>query len=265
MMIPLLTAVVHERLAAKKRLGGAQQSSAQQGTASQPQGPASILLLIMTSSLKLSETIPVLADPEKRSAEGNASQPLPALLTCGMLGLRCMAFTDDNDTPLPGNRESLMVLRPRDYLTHGMAGPKSCCNMSDERSFFCNPHRAQTLAAQYRFLPALAHARSVLATLHARSLRWVIVVDDDSLINARLLHRHLDALNYTEPWYGGDLAHWKAGQRSWDRENRHFPPSGTFACGGAGSLFSVVAMTATDFGSCARRLHTGCYQSDWMM
>eukprot|EP00966_Prymnesium_polylepis_P323051 7379268-Prymnesium_polylepis.2 len=67
-------------------------------------------------------------------------------------------------------------------------------------TFFCDPHRARTLVAQYRFLPALAHARRVsLAALRARSLRWVVLVDDDSMINVKALDEKLAGLDHTQP------------------------------------------------------------------
>lgn len=52
--------------------------------------------------------------------------------------------------------------------------------------------------------------------------------------------------------------------RLWDFLG-HFGTSGFFACGGSGSIFSQGAMLHLDFNRCARTLHHGCYQSDWML
>ena len=57
--------------------------------------------------------------------------------------------------------------------------PGSCCRRG--KGFFCSPHRQHTLAAQYRYLPALHRAGIAQLALHP-SLRWVVLVDDDAFI-----------------------------------------------------------------------------------
>ena len=45
--------------------------------------------------------------------------------------------------------------------------------ISQVSNFFCHPHRKATLSAQFRFLPALAHARALLLNQWRKaSMRW---------------------------------------------------------------------------------------------
>jgi hypothetical protein len=198
-------------------------------------GTASALLMIMTNKVTL----------EQQS--GN----LQVLHACSS-NVVCMVYTDAVSDALSrfGN---LTVVQPRDYLVGHLAGPPAeiCCNISSqERSYFCNSHRRKTLASQYRFLPALAHAsRTVLAQ---PSLKWVVLVDDDSVVNVDRLVTALRGLDHTQAVFGGDMI----------MEGHEHAP---FACGGAGSVFSRAAMARTDFRSCTQRLHNACLQSDWMI
>ena len=57
---------------------------------------------------------------------------------------------------------------------------KSCCPPRS-KSTFCDAHRAATLPAQYRFLPALQHVKASAAFRQGR-FRWLAVVDDDSFV-----------------------------------------------------------------------------------
>ena len=81
----------------------------------------------------------------------------------------------------------------------GAALPRRCvCNESDVtagdrgESFLCRQHRAATLEAQYRFLPALQHVRSS-PRFERGDLRWVVLVDDDSFVFAERLRAPADA------------------------------------------------------------------------
>ena len=56
--------------------------------------------------------------------------------------------------------------------------PTGCCRKS---RFYCSAHRKRTLAAQYRFLPALQLARRSVGVTSGR-VRWVVVLDDDSFV-----------------------------------------------------------------------------------
>ena len=134
--------------------------------------------------------------------------------------------------------------------------------------YFCQPHPLQTLSSQYRFLAALAHASS-----HVRNTptRWLLLIDDDSNVRHARLAEALASLDHTRPLYGGDMV---VTARS-DRVPRPFLESakafgvgaydGSFACGGAGSLFSRGALDRIDFGDCAVRMRRAsrCMQSDW--
>jgi hypothetical protein len=108
-----------------------------------------------------------------------------------------------------------------------------CCNFSDRMgtprtridsgtslnkmsSFFCERHRAATLSSQYRFLPALAHAKRMFATALQTHVQWVTLVDDDSMVNTAMLLQTLSALDHTVPVYAGDLIYWNGGRPAWD-------------------------------------------------
>ena len=87
----------------------------------------------------------------------------------------------------------------------GAAPPRRCvCNESDVtagdrgESFFCRQHRAATLEAQYRFLPALQHVRSS-PRFERGDLRWVVLVDDDSFVFAERLRAPADAARAETP------------------------------------------------------------------
>ena len=70
-------------------------------------------------------------------------------------------------------------LSPNELLGDSLAAPPTnCCRKS---RFFCSANRKQTLAAQYRFLPALQLARRSTVFTSGR-VRWVVVVDDDSFV-----------------------------------------------------------------------------------
>ena len=64
--------------------------------------------------------------------------------------------------------------------------------------FFCRSHRALTLHAQYRFLPALAHVQQS-AAFRRGAFKWVVVVDDDAFVFVRRLLWLLARLDETKP------------------------------------------------------------------
>lgn len=83
---------------------------------------------------------------------------------CARDGARCVFFADD-DPPYRGNA---LDSDPLPFVRVRLARPpKHCCSQKSQQQsgtpFFCEPHRAATLRAQYRFLPALSHVRSSAA------------------------------------------------------------------------------------------------------
>ena len=193
----------------------------------------------------------------------------------------CLAFTDDDALPPQVLPSSMRLVRPREYMRGMPAGPADCCNFSDadrahERTaapadaasglFFCEEHRARTLSAQYRFLPALAWTRRKWAgAWRSGALRWLVLVDDDSRVNPQILARHLRAIDSSRAVYLGDFVHWKRAPWWHDPEQLFGSTGGTFACGGAGTILSRAAVVATAFDECTRRFARGCFQSDWMI
>eukprot|EP00965_Chrysotila_dentata_P180997 5974939-Pleurochrysis_carterae.AAC.1 len=55
--------------------------------------------------------------------------------------------------------------------------------------FFCRHHRASTLAAQYRFLPALLHVRAS-AAFQRRDFRWVSDAHAEETVRVAAAARH---------------------------------------------------------------------------
>lgn len=130
-----------------------------------------------------------------------------------------------------------------------------CANASAEqdRSFFCSEHRSRTLAAQYRFMPALQWAKQqLLRGGSARGIDWVALVDDDSFVFPSSLNRLVGKYNASRPVHLGDF--WRS-----DDGNP------LYACGGGGSVFSRGALQRMDLAHSIRTLHRQCMQSDWML
>jgi len=107
-------------------------------------------------------------------------------------------------------------------------------------------------------LPALAYAKQRLE----QDDDWVVLIDDDSIVRIHKLIAALAMLPNPRKvaYYAGDFV---------TRTGVHAAPAkdgwGAFACGGSGSVFSRAAMERMDFGACARRWQTRCFQSDWMI
>lgn len=139
---------------------------------------------------------------------------------------------------------------------------RPCCKVNrtarGATPYFCQPHPAATAAHQRRFLPVLAYARQQLE----HDDDWVVLLDDDSVVR---VHKLIDALATLPsprqvPYYAGDFllatgVNFAQSRDGWE----------PFACGGSASVLSRAAMERTDFGACARRWKSQCYQSDWMI
>lgn len=161
---------------------------------------------------------------------------------CAIPGVRCLFVSDGHFEDGRGNElPSLHVVprRARDI------DPRRCCK--HDRGFFCGEHRQATMPAQYRFLPALIHAKS-LPQVRSGDTRWVIVVDDDSFVFMGNLLQLLRTLDPREPVYFGDVH-----------------PTKRLVCGGGGSVFSVAALHRMDVNECIASMHGHCMQSDWMI
>ena len=120
---------------------------------------------------------------------------------------------------------------------------------------FCASHRARTLNAQYRYLPALLQVQQSEAVRRGE-VRWVVVVDDDAFVFVPRLLWILSRLNATAPLYLGDFG------SSTEAIAMGIPH---FACGGAGSVLSVGALRAMSVHACLTKYHARCMQSDWMV
>ena len=76
---------------------------------------------------------------------------------------------------------------PMPWLTISRTSPpRHCCALKPgtkrgTKGFFCTPHRAKTLRAQYRFLPALVHVQRS-AAMRSDAFRWIVLVDDDAFV-----------------------------------------------------------------------------------
>ena len=204
---------------------------------------------------------------------------------CIMGHVECMVYTDTDD-PFDAP-SSMQVVPPRAYLRDTRLPPPKtrkaeCCppamrNEMDTQpaqrmdNFFCDSHRAATLGSQYRFLPALGHARRAHASAWALgSLSWLAMVDDDAIINPTALRQVLGRVDPDVPSYLGDFGEWtytiatsKVYRNASPGEEMVWEPP--YACGGAGTVFSRAAVRKMDFLDCAARYHVGCFQSDWMI
>lgn len=186
----------------------------------------------------------------------------------------CLFFADDSISNSTTNTSGTAAVRSAMtdvtgassmplVIIKGVAPPKQCCAKKRSSSgklrpnFFCTAHRATTLRAQYRYLPALEHVRSSRA-FRTGSFRWVVMVDDDAFVFVQRLVWILSRLNSSAPLYLGDFG------SSGEATALH-PSIPHFACGGGGSVLSVAALRAMDLRACRRAYHAQCMQSDWMI
>lgn len=123
---------------------------------------------------------------------------------CADDGVRCLFFEEGGEPHSNGVNESGADIgggtnRMPVPRVHVIASPPphTCCHSRGRApGFFCDPHRAITLPAQYRFLPALHVVRSSKAFLSG-SFRWVVIVDDDSFVFTRHIRWLLSRLNHS--------------------------------------------------------------------
>ena len=137
----------------------------------------------------------------------------------------------------------------RHWTTIKSAAPKKpCCKRGKAGAgFFCSAHRSRTLAAQYRYLPALRVARRSELVASGR-VQWVVLLDDDSVVFVPRLRALLSQYDAREPWMLGEFKHGNA-----------------YACGGAGAVFSRAALARLDLDACIARTSSRCMQSDWQL
>ena len=163
------------------------------------------------------------------------------------------AFATDDARNISGRYDAGMRLLHMSSRVPTRTSESCCANATSaaSRAFFCSSHRSKTLAAQYRFLPALQWAKR---QLHASPrLQWVVLVDDDSFLFPRGMLRVLREHNGSDAVHLGDF---------WPDETTGAPQ---YACGGGGSIFSRGALAQMDLAHCIRSLHRQCSQSDWMI
>lgn len=209
----------------------------------QMQLPLSVLPSAPTSALRISQILFMVM--------GSSRYKHRTLLThrswCAGEGVRCIFFADEDvanghtasDTASSVGRDPFASVRVQP-ATH----PTRCCvRRRGGASFFCDRHRAATLRAQYRFLPALQVVRSSAAFGSGR-FRWVVVVDDDTFVFARKLRWVLSRLDYAKPLYLGDFG------SSGDATQMRIP---YFACGGGGTVLSAAALRQMEV-----RTHWNC-------
>jgi hypothetical protein len=194
---------------------------------------------------------------------------------CRTNTFHCLGILEtDNLLDLPLSVGPLQALKPwidfagpRTVCHNAVCGVvpdvQKCCNRT---SILCG-HKSSTLPSQYRFLPALTFAKRQLRPSDA----WLVLIDDDSVVQPSLLERMLTRLDSTKRLYAGDFSRLKGGRYY----EKHYLGRGdpnrlagtAFACGGSGSIFSRAAVHAMDSDMCSRWFNrrTACAQSDWMI
>ena len=184
---------------------------------------------------------------------------------CAHTAVSCVVYADQ---PMVGIPPSIRVVHASEYrsnYSNGRTNVGDCCRPDDGEDYYCDPHRAVTLQHQYRFLPALAHARA-LPGWRAGALSWLVFIDDDAWVHAERLLRLLGRYDPSRPLYLGDFGHWTTTLgRIPDARRKLLSWEPPYACGGSGSVFSRAAVLQIDFAGCAARYHRGCFQSDWMI
>ena len=126
--------------------------------------------------------------------------------SCAQPGIRCAAYLDQNvtaaDRLLVASARPIRLFGAAEYLSRYLqwmpaaAISRLCCQ---SHRFFCEEHRRDTFAAQYRFLPAMQHAQRVNTWEGAHASSWMVVVDDDSIVNSPALLRVLRSIDASLP------------------------------------------------------------------
>uniref|UniRef100_A0A7S4C0R0 N-acetylgalactosaminide beta-1,3-galactosyltransferase n=1 Tax=Chrysotila carterae TaxID=13221 RepID=A0A7S4C0R0_CHRCT len=192
---------------------------------------------------------------------------------CSQPRTHCLAFTGSQGAVEAETTDIIRTISPSDYLQPGgqpLLPSRPCCRASSAAGgaapsgFFCDPHRARTMPHQYRYLPALAYVKKQ----HLFTTGWAVVVDEDSRVDVDRLRAALTPLDTGRPLYLGDFVTprgWKdgvGGGRGYTEQTRGWPP---YACGGAGSVFSMAAIRVMDFERCIQQYSKTCAQSDWFI
>jgi hypothetical protein len=129
-------------------------------------------------------------------------------------------------------------------------------------------HQRRTLPAQLRFLMAIAALQESDAAEWNLENKWLILIDDDSLVFPGNLMNLLGVYNSSKLYYMGD-----EGSINTDLfdPGLHLLPGNTwkFICGGSGSILSRGLMEALEVKRlvkrCIKHFQPVCTQSDWMI
>ena len=157
---------------------------------------------------------------------------------CKAHGVSCLFYAD---RPL-----STQVGHGLKWTAIATNTPKNCCKRGS-RGFFCSAHRRQTLQAQYRYLPALHHARRS-HVFNKDGAQWIVLLDDDSVVFVRQLQLLLSKYTAHQAVVLGEFKH-----------------DLSYACGGAGLVLSREALIRLNLDTCISRTKHRCMQSDWMV
>ena len=162
---------------------------------------------------------------------------------CADDGATCRFFADAAfGSDVRGHEPRLRWTAVRSAVPRG-----GCCKRGRKTGFFCSPHRSRTLAAQYRYLPALKLVKQSDAFVRGR-VQWVVLLDDDSLVFVPRLRALLARFDARRPWMLGE-----------------FKRDHSYACGGAGAIFSRAGLAQLDLDACIERTSRRCMQSDWQL
>ena len=192
---------------------------------------------------------------------------------CTLQWAQCSLYVEDGSAWAGWGHPEMPIVLPSMYMNGtevkqigDCCGEPSVGNPSASR-FFCDPHRSLTLNHQYRFLPALSHARLAhLAEWRSGTLAWLALIDDDATVNPGRMLSVLQRHRSGQPSYLGDFGPWTQSLTRISDERRSIYGWNTpYACGGSGSIISRAGILKTDFAQCTRFYHRGCYQSDWMI
>ncbi len=180
-------------------------------------------------------------------------------------GVECWVYVDCEIINAPSVR-SLRLIPPSEYLelegAVAHAPRMNCCNQSNKNNENCpgssRANQLSSLAAQYRYLPAIQHAVSKnKARFKDGGASWLVVVDDGTWVT---MPRLLDVLSRYKPGVNVQLGDFVIAptynETHWKRP---------LACGGAGTILSAAAAVTVDWNKCMRLFHNSCMQSDWMI